>query len=104
MESLPASYPPPIAFSSPKAPPNFSTIYGYNIPQSEPWGLYSKSKQSLTQPFHLGCVSAQSHCEFVCSVFRVHASEIFSIGKFTLKNHINPFLKFKIVNTQLIMR
>ncbi len=24
--------------------------------------------------------------------------------KFALKNHINPFLKFKIVNNQLIMR
>jgi hypothetical protein len=24
-------------------------------------------------------------------------------GKVVLKNHINPFLKFKIVNTQLIM-
>ena len=24
-------------------------------------------------------------------------------GKVALKNHINPFLKFKIVNTQLIM-
>ncbi len=45
-------------------------------------------------------------------VFRAHASQtikryvFFKIfyRKIALKNHISPFLKFKIVNTQLIIR
>lgn len=44
-ESLPASRPPPVAFSPPNAPPISAPLVGiftFTIPQSLPWGLHNK--------------------------------------------------------------
>jgi len=48
-ESLPASRPPPVAFSPPNAPPISAPLVGmftFTIPQSLPWGLHNKRTNS----------------------------------------------------------
>lgn len=48
-ESLPASRPPPAAFSPPNAPPISAPLVGmftFTIPQSLPWGLHNKRTNS----------------------------------------------------------
>jgi len=50
-ESLPASRPPPVAFSPPNAPPISAPLVGmftFTIPQSLPWGLHNKRTNSET--------------------------------------------------------
>ena len=50
-ESLPASRPPPVAFSPPNAPPisaPFVGMFTFTIPQSLPWGLYNKRSNNET--------------------------------------------------------